>query len=152
MKEVSDLLSANLMQLLMQMSARQDRQEAFHDVLLRKLQGIASRVADVRSAMTLSTAATHKELQSMSDTIASEIAALQTAVAASTTVEASAVTLIEGFAAQLAAAIAAATAAGATPQQLADLNTLETSITASSTTLAAAVSAGAPPAPVTARQ
>jgi hypothetical protein len=78
------------------------------------------------------------------DTLTAEIAALQADVAADATVEASAVTLIDGFAAQLAAAVAAAVAAGATPDQLSSLNALHTSIEANSAGLSAAVAANTP--------
>jgi hypothetical protein len=83
------------------------------------------------------------------DTLTAEIAALQADVAADSTVEASAVTLIDGFAAQLAAAVAAASAAGATPDQLSALNALHTSIEASSAGLSAAVAANTPAATAT---
>jgi hypothetical protein len=67
---------------------------------------------------------------------------LQAAVTAETTVEASAVTLIDGFAAQLAAAIAAANNGDS-----AALPALQAQIAASSATLAAAVTANTPAAP-----
>ncbi len=70
------------------------------------------------------------------------IVALQGDVATLTTVDASAVALIQGFAAQLAAAIAAAQAAGATPAQLQSLTDLHTGIVANDQALAAAVAAG----------
>ena len=87
------------------------------------------------------------KVQQMSDSVAAELATLQADVSAETTVEASAITLIQGFAAQLAAAVAAAQAAGATPAQLASLSTLGTTITTSSAALAAAVAANTPAAP-----
>lgn len=79
-----------------------------------------------------------------------EITQLTAQVANDTTVEASAVTLINGFAAQLAAAVAAAAAAGATPAQLAALQALGTTITANNTSLAAAVAANTAAAPAAA--
>lgn len=80
------------------------------------------------------------------DSLALEITTLQADVTAEQTVEASAVTLINGFAAQLAAAVAAAQAAGATPDQLTALSTLGSQISASSATLAQAVAANTPAA------
>lgn len=81
------------------------------------------------------------------DSLTTEIAALTQAVADEQAVEASAVTLINGFAAQLAAAVAAAQAQGATPDQLAALNALVGQIGTSSQALAAAVAANTPAAP-----
>ena len=75
-----------------------------------------------------------------------EITQLTAQVANDTTVEGSAVTLIDGFAAQLAAAVAAAAAAGATPAQLASLQALGTALTNNNTSLAAAVAANTTPA------
>lgn len=66
---------------------------------------------------------------------------LQAAVAANTSVEASAVTLIQGLAAQIAAAVASNDSAA--------LETLAGQLTASSSALATAVSANTPAAPVT---
>ncbi len=75
------------------------------------------------------------------------ITALQADVAADTTAVASAITLIDGFAAQLAAAIAAAQAAGGTPAQLQALTDLHTAVTANTAGLSAAVAANTPPPP-----
>lgn len=74
-----------------------------------------------------------------------QITALTKEVANNTTVEASALTLISGLKAQLAAALAAAAAAGATPAQLASLTSLQTSLAANDTALAAAVGANTIP-------
>ena len=76
-----------------------------------------------------------------------ELTALQAQVTASTTVEASAVTLINGIAAQIAAAVAAAQAAGATPAELQAVTDVQTSLQNSSAALAAAVTANTPPTP-----
>lgn len=76
-----------------------------------------------------------------------EIAALRTEVAEDTTVIESAVTLINGFAANLASAIAAAIEAGATPESLATLNELKATLTTEKTRLAEAVAANIPPVP-----
>lgn len=76
-----------------------------------------------------------------------KIAELTTEVANDSTVIASAVTLINGFAAQLAAAIAAALAAGATATQLQSLTDLKTTLLANDDALAAAVAANTPPIP-----
>ena len=73
--------------------------------------------------------------------------ALTSEVANNTTVIGSAITLINGFAAQLAEAIAAALAQGATPEQLAALDALNTSLNTNAADLAAAVAANIPPAP-----
>lgn len=85
----------------------------------------------------------NKENIIMSDVsnLGSEIDALTAQVEASETVTSSAVTLIEGFAAQLQAAIDAATAAGATPEQIASLVALGDSLSTSTDALAAAVAA-----------
>jgi GAF domain-containing protein len=95
-----------------------------------------------------------KELQKQMSTtgtalnaLDTEIASLTTTVTNETTVEASAVALINGFAAQLATAVANAQAAGATPAELAELTALQAQVAASSTTLAAAVTANTPAAP-----
>jgi|SRR5581483_99563 len=91
-----------------------------------------------------------QELQNVNatvDSLSNEITQLTAAVTAEQTVNQSAITLINGFAAQLQAAVAAATAAGATPDQLAALNGLQTQITTSTAALAAAVSANTPPPP-----
>jgi hypothetical protein len=76
------------------------------------------------------------------------ISALQTEVANQTTVDASAVTLMQGLSTQLAAALAAAANAGATPTQLAALTALQTSLAGNDTTMAAAVTANTPAAAV----
>jgi hypothetical protein len=76
-----------------------------------------------------------------------DLTALQAQIATDATVEASAVTLIQGIAGQVAAATAAALAAGATPAQLATLTGLTTSLAANDTALAAAVAANTPAAP-----
>lgn len=90
-----------------------------------------------------------KQVSATADSLALEITNLTAAVQAEQTVNQSAITLINGFAAQLAAAVAAAQAAGATTAQLASLSALSTEIAANSTALSAAVSANtpAPPAP-----
>ena len=75
----------------------------------------------------------------MTTTVSANLAALEAQVAQSISVEASAVTLIQGIAAQLAAALASGTDA-ALPALVAQLNT-------SATALAAAVSANTPAAP-----
>ena len=75
------------------------------------------------------------------------IAALTAQVTANTTVEGSAVTLINGIAAQIAAAVAAAQAAGATPTELSEPTTLQTNLTASAAALSAAITANTPATP-----
>lgn len=76
-----------------------------------------------------------------------QIQALTDAVAQETTVNASAITLINGIPGLIADAIAKATAAGATPAQLQALSDLQAKVTSSSTDLAAAVMANTPAAP-----
>ena len=76
-----------------------------------------------------------------------QIANLTADVAAETTVEESAITLITGIPGMIAVAVAQATAAGATPAELAAVTALGTSITNSSSKLAAAVTANTPAAP-----
>ena len=75
----------------------------------------------------------------MTTTVSANLAALEAQVAQSVSVEASAVTLSQGIAAQLSAALASGTDA-ALPALVAQLNT-------SATALAAAVSANTPAAP-----
>jgi hypothetical protein len=85
-----------------------------------------------------------KDLAAMSatvDTVAAELAALQTNVAAAQAGEASAIVLIQGIPALITAAVNAATAAGATPDQLAAFAALNASLVASTPALAAAVAA-----------
>ena len=74
------------------------------------------------------------------------IAALQTTVANETTVEQSAIKLITGIPALIAQAVADAQSKGATPEQLAALTALGSSITSSSASLADAVTANTPAA------
>jgi hypothetical protein len=76
-----------------------------------------------------------------------EITTLTTDVSNDTSVEQSATTLINGFAARLQAAIDAATAAGATPAQLTSLDGLHTQLTQNASDLAAAVAANTPAPP-----
>lgn len=93
-------------------------------------------------------AAIRKDIATMSQTLQTQITTLQADVTAENTVIDSAVTLINGFAAQLATAVAAAQAAGATPAELQSLTDLGTSITSKSSALAAAVAANTPAAVV----
>jgi hypothetical protein len=86
-----------------------------------------------------------QDIATMATDVNAAIAELQADVTQETTVNQSAITLIQGFAAQLAAAVAAAAAAGATPAQLQALSDLGTSINANATALAAAVAAGTTP-------
>jgi hypothetical protein len=71
---------------------------------------------------------------------------LNTAVTNATTVQASAVALINGFAARVQAAIDKAIAGGATAEQLAPVQTEVDSLNASSADLATAVQANTPAA------
>lgn len=73
-----------------------------------------------------------------------KITALQADVANMASVEASAVTLINGIQGQIQAAVAAALAAGATTDQLAELDALNTALVAQSGALGAAVAANTP--------
>lgn len=86
-------------------------------------------------------------LQTQEKTMAAiddKITALQAEVARQTTVDASALTLIQGFGAQLAAAVAAAQANGATPAQLQELTDLQSAIAANDSGLATGVAANTP--------
>lgn len=76
-----------------------------------------------------------------------EITALTSEVTNNTSVENSAIKVIQGISAQIAAAVAAATAAGATTAQLASLTSLQTTLAANDTALAAAVAANTTPPP-----
>ncbi len=71
---------------------------------------------------------------------------LQAQVTASITVESSAKALIDGFAQRLTDAVAAAIANGATAEQLAPVQAEVDALNASSTSLAASVSANTPAA------
>ena len=73
------------------------------------------------------------------------ITALQTQAAQNESVEAAAILVITGFAAQLAAAIATAAASGATPAQLAEIQAVQTGMATSAGPLGAAI-ATVPPA------
>lgn len=75
------------------------------------------------------------------------LAALEAQVAATTTVEASAVTLINGFASRVQAAVAAAIANGATAEELAPVQAEINAMQASSNALASAVAANTSAAP-----
>lgn len=79
------------------------------------------------------------------DTIAAELSNLTATVTSEVGVENSAIALINGIPALIQAAVAAAAGAGATPEQLAAFGTLNSQIQASSTALAAAVTAQSPP-------
>jgi hypothetical protein len=72
---------------------------------------------------------------------------LKTAVDKTTTVEASAVTLINGFAARVQAAVDAAIANGATAEQLAPVTEEVAAMNAGADALAAAVATNTPAAP-----
>jgi len=86
-------------------------------------------------------ASNQEKLMSLQTSLDAQTADLATKVGAETTVVASAAALIGGFGALLQAAIDKATAAGATPAQLASLNTLGDTIDANNQALAAAVAA-----------
>lgn len=81
------------------------------------------------------------EIKNMADSVQAAIDQLTADVAAETAANQSAITLIQGFAAQLAAAVAAAQAAGATPAQLQALTDLAAGVESNTTQLAAAVAA-----------
>lgn len=90
-----------------------------------------------------------QEIQTMSGTqnqLDAEIAALTAQVTANTTAEGSALVLLNGIPAMIAAAVAAAQAAGATPDELAAITNLQTTLAASAAPLAAAVTSNTPPA------
>lgn len=80
-----------------------------------------------------------EELKVMSSTVSANLLALQAQVAQNTSVEASAVTLIQGLAAQIAAAVNSGDDAA--------LPALTASLNASATALAAAITANTPAAP-----
>jgi ABC-type uncharacterized transport system permease subunit len=87
-----------------------------------------------------------ERLLTMGTTISTDLTALQAAVANDATIEASAITLLNGLSAQLATALAAAQAAGATPAQVQGFADLVTALGTNSTALAAAVTANTPAA------
>lgn len=84
------------------------------------------------------------EVQTMATSVQAAIDQLTADVSAETTANQSAITLIQGFAAQLAAAVAAAQSAGATPAQLQALTDLAAGVEKNTADLAAAVAAGTP--------
>lgn len=84
----------------------------------------------------------HKELKTMNAQVDQNFLNLQTSVTNETTVEASAITLLNGLSAQLAAAIAAANNGDS-----AALPALQAQVDQSSAALAAAVAANTPAAP-----
>ena len=86
-----------------------------------------------------------KGIYTMANALDTDIASLQAEVTAETAVEQSAITLIDGIAAQIAAAVAASQAAGATAAELQAVTNLQAAIQASSTALAAAVTANTRP-------
>lgn len=86
------------------------------------------------------------KVTNMAASVQAAIDTLTADVAAETTANQSAITLIQGFAAQLAAAVAAAQAAGATAAQLASFDSLSAAVEANTASLAAAVTAGTPAA------
>jgi hypothetical protein len=73
-----------------------------------------------------------------------DIAALQAEVTQETSVTESAIALLDGIPKMIADAVAAAQAAGATPEQLAAIEALSTSLQTQTTNLAAAVAANTP--------
>lgn len=88
-----------------------------------------------------------EEIATMSNTVQEALDALTEEVAQEESVNQSAITLIQGFAAQLAAAVSAAQAAGATAAQLAAFDVLGKTLTDGQQALAAAVTANTPAAP-----
>ena len=103
------------------------------------LRGMSAQILELKELVT--------KMSGTTDTIANELTSLTTDVTNETTVEASAITLINGIPALIQAAVAAAQGAGATPAQLAAFATLGQQITTSSASLAAAVTANTPAAP-----
>lgn len=83
------------------------------------------------------------------DTLATELANLQTAVQQETTVNQSAIALLNGIPALIQAAVQQAVAAGADPASLSALNNLASTIAGNATGLAAAVTANTPATPPT---
>jgi len=82
-----------------------------------------------------------RNIEAMSTTISANLQALETQIAQNTSVEGSAVTLIQGLAAQLQAALASGDDAA--------LPALTQQLNASATALAAAIAANTPAAPST---
>ncbi len=103
-----------------------------HDHLLNALDASTSRIQVELDAITA-------RIKAMSATMQTAIDSLTQQVAAETTVNASAVTLINGFAARLQTAIDAATAAGASPAQVQALTDLAASVETNTASLSAAV-------------
>lgn len=83
----------------------------------------------------------------MNANITAELEALRAQVEASTAIETSAVTLINGIAAQQQAAVDAALANGATEEQLKPITDFTAALNQSGTALSAAIAANTPAAP-----
>ncbi len=81
----------------------------------------------------------------MASALDAAITQLQSDVTALQTIDASAIALINGIAAQVTAAVQAALAAGATPAELSAMSALDASLQANAAGLAAAVTANTPP-------
>lgn len=86
-----------------------------------------------------------KEIRRMSDSFDAEMSQLRADVAAQSSVIASATAAFRGLAAQLEAAVASAVTAGATPDQVAALVSLRTSLESNTASLANAIPANTPP-------
>ena len=93
-------------------------------------------------------AALKQEIMNMSGQIQAGIDALRVQVERIDTVEDSILLLVTGLSEQLRAALEAAQNAGATPAQLAELETLRSTLETQATSLEAAVVSNTPAAPV----
>lgn len=114
---------------------------------IERLDNLESRLATIEKLLKKLMILVKGEILEMA-ALDDAITALQAEVANDTTVIQSADTLINGIAAQITAAVNAALAAGATPAQLTALSTLTSTLVANDTSLANAVAANTPTAPV----
>jgi chromosome segregation ATPase len=104
---------------------------------------ILSALTRIERKIDLLTTTLNQESKQMAK-LDDDIAALQAEVAQETSVTESAIALLDGIPKMIADAVAAAQAAGATPEQLAAIEALSTSLQTQTTNLAAAVAANTP--------
>ncbi len=133
-----------IISLLIEMSGEEDPAVT---VLVEKLRASAAALSSAVAANNPHAPLSQKEAPQMTNPLLDALAAQ---VKASTDAEASAVLLINGFAARMDAAIAAALAGGATAAELAPIQAEVDALKASSTALAAAVLQNTPSAPASA--
>jgi bacterioferritin (cytochrome b1) len=113
---------------------------------MKALDDIRTAILNLSSQAHISSTATLKEIKTMSETLSADIATLRGDVDNLTTAVNVAVTRLDSIAQELAAALEAARTNGATPEQLAALESLHSDIAADIGKLNDAVTATTPPA------